>query len=179
MISTVTLPTGFIDRPGASVGYHVAIMKPGTMTQPKFGFSLLVGTALAVLLSACAPNIVTRGNLPAPELLTQIQPGLQSRNQVADMLGSPSSVATFGEEIWYYISSQTETIAFYEPEITDQQVVAITFDDAGKVKKIRTYGLEDAQEIEPVARITPTGGREITILEQLVGNLGRFTKQGN
>ncbi len=171
--------TGFIDRPGASVGYHGTIMKTATMTQPKFGFTLLAATALTVLLSACAPNIVQRGNLPAPELLTQIQPGVQTRNQIADMLGSPSSVAIFGEEVWYYISSQTETIAFYEPEIIEQQVVAITFDDAGKVKKIRTYGLEDAQEIEPVARITPTGGREITILEQFVGNLGRFSKQDN
>ncbi len=171
--------TGFIDRPGASVGYHVAIMKPGAMTQPKFGFSLLAATALTVLLSACAPNIVQRGNLPAPELLTKIQPGVQSRNQVADILGSPSSVATFGEEVWYYISSQTETVAFYEPEIIELLVEAITFDDAGKVKNIRTYGLEDAQEIEPVARTTPTGGREITILEQLIGNLGRFSKQDN
>lgn len=149
------------------------------MTQPKFGFSLVAATALTALLLACAPNIVQRGNLPAPELLTKIQPGAQTRNQVADLLGSPSSVATFGEEVWYYISSQTETVAFYEPEITEQQVVAITFDDAGKVKTIRTYGLEDAQKIEPVARITPTGGRQITILEQLVGNLGRFSKQGN
>ena len=149
------------------------------MTRPNFGLfrTFLAATALAALLSSCAPNIVQRGNLPAPDLLTQIQPGAQTRNQVADMLGSPSSIATFGEEVWYYISSQTETVAFYEPEITEQQVVAITCDDTGKVKQIRTYGLEDAQEIEPVARITPTGGRQITILEQLVGNLGRFSKR--
>ena len=62
-----------------------------------------------------------------------------------------------------------------EPDILDQKVVAISFDDAGRVKNIRTYGLEDAREIEPVARTTPTGGREITVLEQLVGNLGRFS----
>ena len=95
------------------------------------------------------------------------------------MLGSPSSIATFGEEVWYYISSQTQTIAFYEPEVLDQKVVAIAFDDAGKVKNVRTYGLEDAQAIEPVARTTPTGGREVTILEQLIGNLGKFTKPEN
>ena len=139
----------------------------------------LAAAALAVLLSACAPNIVQRGNLPDPELLSRIQPGSQTRNQVADILGSPSSVATFGEEIWYYISRQTQTIAFYEPEIIEQKVVAIAFDGDGRVKTIRTYGLEDAREIEPVARTTPTGGREITILEQLVGNLGRFSKENN
>ena len=138
----------------------------------------LAATALAVLLSACAPNLVQRGNLPDPELLSRIQPGSQTRNQVADLLGSPSSIATFGDEVWYYISSQTQTIAFYEPEVLEQKVVAIAFDGDGRVKTVRTYGLEDAQEIEPVARITPTGGREITVLEQLIGNLGRFSKQG-
>ena len=137
----------------------------------------LAATALAVLLSACAPDLVQRGNLPDPELLSRIQPGSQTRNQVADLLGSPSSIATFGDEVWYYISSQTQTIAFYEPEVLEQKVVAIAFDGDGRVKTVRTYGLEDAQEIEPVSRITPTGGREITVLEQLIGNLGRFSKQ--
>ena len=140
---------------------------------------LLAATALAALLSACTPNIAQRGNLPDPEILSTIQPGTHTRNQVADMLGSPSSIATFGEEVWYYISSQTQTIAFYKPEVLDQKVVAIAFDDAGKVKNVRTYGLEDAQAIEPVARTTPTGGREVTILEQLIGNLGKFSKPGN
>ena len=139
----------------------------------------LAATAFAALLSACVPNTVQRGNLPDPELLSHIQPGSQTRNQVADMLGSPSSVATFGDEVWYYISSQTKTIAFYEPEVIDQKIVAIAFDGDGRVKNVRTYGLEDAQEIEPVARTTPTGGREITVLEQLFGNLGRFSNQDN
>jgi len=155
-------------------------MKSNSMPRPGKGPLRLplAATALAVLLSACAPNLVQRGNLPDPELLSRIQPGSQTRNQVADLLGSPSSIATFGDEVWYYISSQTQTIAFYEPEVLEQKVVAIAFDGDGRVKTVRTYGLEDAQEIEPVARITPTGGREITVLEQLIGNLGRFSKQG-
>ena len=159
------------------MGYDDAIMKLNTMPRTATGFFRrgLTAAAFAALLSACAPDIVQRGNLPDPELLARIQPGTQTRNQVSDLLGSPSSVATFGEEVWYYISSQTKTIAFYEPDILDQKVVAISFDDAGRVKNIRTYGLEDARDIEPIARTTPTGGREITVLEQLVGNLGRFS----
>lgn len=153
-------------------------MRSNTILRLDFGVlrQLLTASALAALLVACAPNITQRGNLPDPELLSRIQPGAQTRTQVADILGSPSSIATFGEEVWYYISSQTETLAFFEPEILDQKVIAIAFDDAGKVKTIRTYGLEDAQAIDPVSRTTPTGGREFTILEQLFGNLGRFSK---
>ncbi len=159
--------------------YDVAIMRSNILPRLEFGVfrQLLGATALAALLVACAPNITQRGNLPDPELLSRIQPGSQTRSQVADILGSPSSIATFGEEIWYYISSQTETLAFYEPEVTEQKVIAITFDAAGMVKTVRAYGLEDAQKIEPVSRPPPTGGRKFTVFEQLFGNLGRFSKE--
>ena len=34
--------------------------------------------------------------------------------------------------------------------------------------------LEDGKEITPVARATPAPGRELSFLEQLIGNLGKF-----
>ena len=131
-------------------------------------------TALVLVLVACAPITNQRGNLPDPDLLSQIEPGAQSRDDIANLLGSPTNIASFGSETWYYISTQTETIAFYEPEVVDQRIVAIAFDDDGMVASVRTYGLDDARDIEPVARVTPTGGREMTFLEQLLGNIGRF-----
>jgi hypothetical protein len=35
--------------------------------------------------------------------------------------------------------------------------------------------MADAQEISPVARVTPTEGRDLTLLQQLFGNIGRFS----
>ena len=137
----------------------------------------ILAAALVLMLVACAPLTNQRGNTPDPVELSKIEPGAQSRDDVANMLGSPTSIASFGNETWYYISTQTETIAFYEPDVVDQRVVAIAFDDDGMVASVRTYGLEDAREIEPVARVTPTGGREMTFLEQLIGNVGRFSGQ--
>lgn len=135
----------------------------------------IAATAFVLSLVACAPITNQRGNLPDPDLLGQIEPGAQSRGDVANILGSPTSISSFGGEIWYYISAQTETVAFYEPEVIDQRVVAIAFDNDGMVASIRTYGLDDARDIEPEERVTPTGGREMTFLEQLVGNIGRFS----
>jgi outer membrane protein assembly factor BamE (lipoprotein component of BamABCDE complex) len=135
---------------------------------------LIAVAACAFFLGSCSPIIQSRGNVPDPILLNQIEPGELSRDDIANMLGSPSSIASFGKETWYYISQQTETLAFYEPVVLEQQVVAIAFDDNGMVASVNTYGLEDAQHIEPSERVTPTGGRKLTVLEQLFGNLGRF-----
>lgn len=128
----------------------------------------------AVSVAACSPTIDTRGNLPDPDTVLEVQPGIHDRNQVAAILGSPSAIATFEDDTWYYISRRTEQIAFFEPEVIDQQVLVVKFGPDGLVNEMKIYGLEDGQEIEPVDRTTPTSGRELTVLQQLFGNIGRF-----
>ncbi len=134
----------------------------------------IVCAVMIVTASACAPNVATRGNLPDPDKLAEIIPGEASRDDVAILLGSPSSVATFGEETWYYIAARVETVTFNEPEVVDQQVVAISFGENGLVASIDRYGMDDARAVELVDRVTPTTGSELTILQQLMGNIGRF-----
>ena len=134
---------------------------------------------LALALAACTGRVDTRGNLADPEVISQITPGESTRGTVEDLLGSPTTVATFNDSTWYYIGRKTERFAFFEPEVLEQQVVAIHFDQAGTVTDVKIYGPDDAREVELVERTTPTAGRELTVLQQLFGNLGRFnTEEG-
>lgn len=133
----------------------------------------------AVLLSiiaACAPRQDYRGVNIDEEKLNLIAVGQSTEPQVGALLGSPSTTSTFPEwgTTYYYISSETEAVAFLAPELIDQQVVAISFDKEGKVREIKRYGMKDGKQIALVQRETPTRGRELTVLEQLFGNLGRF-----
>ena len=114
----------------------------------------------------------TRGNLADPEVVSQITPGESTRGTVEDLLGSPTTVATFNDRTWYYIGRKTERFAFFKPEILEQQVVAIHFDEAGTVENVKIYGPDDAREVEVVDRTTPTAGQELTVLQELFGNLG-------
>jgi outer membrane protein assembly factor BamE (lipoprotein component of BamABCDE complex) len=54
-------------------------------------------------------------------------------------------------------------------------VVAIEFDEQGVVTGIGQFGLEDGQIVDLVTRTTPTYGSQLTILEQLFGNIGANT----
>ncbi len=137
---------------------------------------LLLAGVLALGLSACAQSIQTRGNIPNPELVSKISPGVHTRDDVAILLGSPSTVSTFQDSKWYYIGQKTTSFAFFEPEVLERQVIVISFDEKGTVEHTKTYGLADGQAIDPVDRITPTEGRKLTFLQQLIGNVGRFTK---
>ena len=135
-----------------------------------------MGVVLCVALMACAPRLDTRGNLPDPEKLALVKTGQHTRIQVAEILGSPSNISIFDLETWYYVSQLTETTAFFESDVKARQVVILRFDKGGTLADVRTIGLEDGRAVLPVDRITPTSGNEITMIEQLLGNLGKFNK---
>jgi outer membrane protein assembly factor BamE (lipoprotein component of BamABCDE complex) len=128
----------------------------------------------AINLGACEAVYDTRGNLPDPDAVLQLQPGVDDRRQVQELLGSPSTVATFNDKTWYYISKRTRRVSFWDPKVLDQQILAIRFDTGGVISDMRLYGLEDARAIQPDPNSTPTSGKELTLLQQLLGNIGRF-----
>jgi outer membrane protein assembly factor BamE (lipoprotein component of BamABCDE complex) len=72
------------------------------------------------------------------------------------------------------MSQSVERVAFYKPKVTKRDVVAVSFDEAERVKAVNSYTLADGRIIALNGRETPTRGRELTILEQLLGNVGRM-----
>lgn len=148
--------------------------KPAPPTARRVAWRSMAILAIAGSLLACQPRIDSRGYVPTAEDLERIKAGLQGRDEVREILGTPSSVSNFADDRWYYISKKTRTVAFYTPEVLEQNVVVVEFDDAGFVKDLHRLALEDGQLIDPVTRKTPSPGRELSFLEQLLGNLGRF-----
>jgi outer membrane protein assembly factor BamE (lipoprotein component of BamABCDE complex) len=130
--------------------------------------------AAMVLLVGCSTSVDQRGNLPDQDRLAEIKPGVTTREQVQQLLGTPSSTSTFDDSTWYYISKKTEQWAFLSPDTIEQKVVAVDFDTSGVVRDVRQRGLDDAKEVAMVERTTPTPGKTLGFLEQLFGNLGRF-----
>lgn len=134
-----------------------------------------IGLFIMIAAGGCEPRIDTRGFMPHPELVEQVEPGELDKFQVAQILGTPSTVSTFDEDTWYYVTQRTQNFAFFKPEIVDQSVLAIQFDEIGRVAALNRYTIEDGLIIDPVTRKTPTAGKELSIIQQLFGNVGRFS----
>ena len=126
--------------------------------------------------SACSPRSTNRGHIPPPSQLEKLKVGKHSKSYVQNVLGSPSTIGTFDKEVWYYIGRRIEQWAFLRESIIEQTVVAIYFDDQGKIEYIQKYSKQDGRQIQMVGRKTPTSGRELGVVEQIIGNLGRFNK---
>lgn len=130
--------------------------------------------ALVFLSASCSPIVENRGYVFDEKLLDQIKVNETISNDVMGILGSPSTTSAIDASTWYYIYSKAETVAFYNPTVTDRRVLAVSFDDDDKVNNLKYYGLEEGKIISYVDRTTPTRGRELTVLQQLFGNLGRL-----
>jgi len=145
------------------------------MPTRRFRSAALIACGLAALaVTACSPIVDQRGNLPDQAKLDEIKPGVTTKEAVSQLLGTPSSVSTFNDKTWYYISRRTEQVAFFEPEVKQQDVVAIAFDDSGVVRDVARRNLADSRFVDPSARETPAPGHELGFFEQLLGNVGRF-----
>ena len=134
-----------------------------------------LAVAALSLAGACANMTDIRGFAPAPGAVDKLEIDTQSREDVQRLIGSPSAVATFNPNVWYYISEKQEGWGPSKPWIADQNVIQITFNELGRVEKIKYYDLKDAENITMVARVTPSAGKELTVLEQILGNVGKFS----
>lgn len=136
--------------------------------------------ALLALLSLPACSLfdrprIPRGNAVDAEQLSQIRPGVQTRQDVQALLGSPTARGTFDEDNWYYISAQTRVQPGRFLQIEDQRVVAISFDAQGVVSNIREISQAEGRPVQMVSRETPVPGTERSLLQALFGNIGRAT----
>lgn len=137
-------------------------------------------TAIAVAsltLSACSDQVATHGHILRTATVEDVRPGAATQQDVRSILGTPSSKAAFDDSVWYYISQVRVSQAFFKPDTAQQQVLVMHFDKGGVLDRIGVLGEGESNEVTLVARETPTAGHKLTFLEQLLGNVGRFTKQ--
>lgn len=134
---------------------------------------ILCTVVLGAIATGCTTARNQRGYVMDDELVGNISSGVDNRASVLDMLGNPSTTSAFGQETWYYISSQTVTQGFLEERPVRQRVVAIEFTDGGTVEGVKNYTLADAKRITPVEATTPIRGKTLGFFEQLLRGVGR------
>jgi outer membrane protein assembly factor BamE (lipoprotein component of BamABCDE complex) len=136
-------------------------------------FSLgLAGCNTARMLNPS--ETLTEGYVLDEQALDSVPVG-SSREQVLLTLGTPSTTATFDNEVFYYISQKRFRAAqFMKPKIIDRRILAVYFGKDGKVSQIAHYGLQDGKVFDFVARTTPTGGKDQTFVGQLMQGVGKL-----
>ena len=140
--------------------------------------TILIVTMAVLALGACSSRKFVRGYMADEAVISSIRAQVDTHDSVKEMLGSPSSVATFDNDNWYYYSKKSESLAFFKEDITELNIIAVRFDSDGYVTAVDRYTLDDRKNIDPVGNTTPTHGRELSFIQELFGNIGRFGAGG-
>ncbi len=135
--------------------------------------SAAAALAFAATSAACTPVQTYSGfrsdrndvAIPDPQV------GVDTRETILQRFGSPSTTAIFDQTAWYYVSAVQERVAFYNPRITERNVMVVRF-DGETVAAVEKFGLERGRIISYSDDETPTRGRELSVIEQLLGNIG-------
>lgn len=138
----------------------------------------LVSVALgAFAMAACSPVVRRHGFLPEQSPLSDITPAEDNKATVLARYGNPSTEAVFENDVWYYITDVQQRLGYLEASSAAREIVAVRFDDDGVVQDVETLRIADARDVNYVSRETPTRGRELSVLEQLLGNVGRLPSE--
>ncbi|MFI4973990.1 MAG: outer membrane protein assembly factor BamE [Caulobacterales bacterium] len=134
---------------------------------------LVVIAAAGLGAAACTPMSAYQGYQAIDQKPADVKVGVDTRSTVLSKLGSPTATSTFDKNIWFYMDQTRNQTSFYRPHIVKRDIVAVAFDpDTEQVTSVNTYNLQDGRVIAYNTRQTPTRGREISILEQILGSIG-------
>jgi outer membrane protein assembly factor BamE (lipoprotein component of BamABCDE complex) len=144
-------------------------------------FRLLAGLLASAALAGCGmPAFMSfppqvRGNKVDDTVLAQLVPGTSTRTDVTALIGSPTARATFDDNTWLYIGEVTKPVIGATNAVLDQQVVVLTFDEKGVLRDIAHKSQQDSVPVAVVSRATPAPGNETTFMQELLGNMGKFS----
>jgi outer membrane protein assembly factor BamE (lipoprotein component of BamABCDE complex) len=167
---------------------------PTARTPEAHGLSLLprlvrttftsLGLILPVAGTGCSvfhifdPLSARRGALIEPDAVSQLVPGTSTRADATSLLGSPTARATFDDNTWIYISQITKSRIGRTPGVTSQHVLVLQFDPSGTLRSMHKLDKADGKEIAMAPGATPSPGSEAGFMQQLIGNVGKFTPAG-
>ncbi|CEF42270.1 lipoprotein [Acetobacter senegalensis] len=138
--------------------------------------------AALCVLSGCnvfRPTPIPRGSLIEADDYNQLIPGTSTRADAVDLLGSATTKGAFDDNTWIYISMATYLRPIDFPGIKKQQVVVLKFGGNGTLESLRTLSRRDARPVAMISQVTPTPGTSINILQQILGNVGRYNPMQN
>lgn len=138
----------------------------------------MVGCLTLTSCSWLAPAPTVRGNKVDAEQLKELVPGTSTKADVTAVIGSPTATATFDDNKWIYISEMTQPRIGRTLGEVDQNVVLLTFDQNGVLQDIARRTKSDSLPVSVIARTTPSPGTEASFMQQLLGNIGRFSPAG-
>ena len=101
----------------------------------------------------------------------ELKVGKTKKNEIIELLGSPSTTSNFDEEqSWIYISSEFKKFVFLDGKNTDQKILILSFNQ-NTLKNKELLLKEDINNIKYEETVTDSRGKKINWIKEFFTNL--------
>ena len=112
-----------------------------------------------IIISACTNNKVVNnhGIIALEAKSNKIEISKTNKNDVLSIIGKPSSVSMFDENLWFYFERENQNqsvLKLGKSKIVKNNVLEVSFDKYGIVTSKRIYNIDDMNKVEIEKKIT-------------------------
>ena len=101
----------------------------------------------------------------------EFQVGKTTKNEIVQLLGSPSTTSNFDDEqSWIYISSEFKKFTFLDGSNTDQKILILSFNQ-NTLKNKELLSKNDINNIEYEETLTDSRGKKVNWIKEFFTNL--------
>lgn len=135
--------------------------------------------AMLFLLGACSSDafITHTGNMPSEERIERLQKG-QTKQDVINILGSPSGVVAQDGNTWIYMSADIKQVAFMQPEEIDRKLLVIRFDDQAQIADIQHLNKNSGRYMETSIDASSNQEQDQGFFQKYFGGVGYINPFG-
>jgi outer membrane protein assembly factor BamE (lipoprotein component of BamABCDE complex) len=107
--------------------------------------------------------------------LEKLKINKSTREDVINILGSPSTVSGFTDDEWYYVTVQTTRKSMFNPRVTERDIVQLKF-RGNILTHIEVRQDQGKKDMNFCKDESPVHGNDSTALKDMFYNMGRFSK---
>ena len=101
----------------------------------------------------------------------ELQVGKTTKNEIVELLGSPSTTSNFdNEQSWIYISSEFKKFIFLDGSNTDQKILILSFNQ-NTLKNKELLSKNDINNIKYEETLTDSRGKKVNWIKEFFTNL--------
>ena len=125
-----------------------------------------------IILSSCISKKIINGNLPDADTISLLKIGQDDKSSVTQILGEPSFKGSLGDNAYYYLGSLKSKTAFLNPNVEEQYILELKFNNRNKLKNIYFYDKSLSTDVAMSSLETKTEGSKQSFFQQILGNFG-------
>ena len=135
---------------------------------------LLQILAFLIILTSCMSINDKHGYFPLEKDIDQLIIGKTNKAQVIKIIG-PAAISDGAS--WIYISSNVKSTAFFDPAVTDRNILFLEFSKKDILSSREIFTVEDGKFFDMHKTKEINDPRKINAFKQLFGNIGNFSAE--